>query len=164
MDQNIYLLKYFITTVYVFFYFLLEPPVLKLIMISSPDPDIFTLVLKIFDSKLVACRRIAYVCLCRGSQLSSKIFHLPTIRLQGTSKIWLFGHYINIIVVLSLRWSCRRYSPSPPIFRPSSRKERSNSYRECRYSFVFLIRATSIKGNDIQRCCRYHWDHGKGNV
>lgn len=161
MDQNICLPKYFIA-VYVFLS--LESPFTLMISHAyPPDPDIH-LVLEIFDSKLVACGRITYIRLCRGSKLSGEIFHLPTIRLQGTSKNWLFGHYINIIFVLSLRWSCRRYGPSPPIFRPSSSKERSNSYRECRNSFIFLIRASPIKGDDIQRRRRYHWGYGKGTV
>ena len=161
MDQNIYLPKYSIT-VYVFLS-LTPPSSLMIWHAYSPDSDIHS-VLKIFDSKLVACWRITYVCLCRGSKLSSEIFHLPIVRLQGTTKFWLFGHWINIIFVLSLRWGCRWHSPSTAIFRPSSRTERSNSYREYRNSFILLIRDPSIKGDDIQRCCRYYWCCGKGTV
>lgn len=131
---------------------------------AYPPDSVIHSVLEIFFSKLVACRRITYVCLCRGSKLSSKIFHLPIIRLQGTTKIWLFGLWINIIFVLSLRWGCRWHSPSAAIFRSSSRTERSNSCRECRNSFILLIRAPSIKRDDIQRCCCYYWCCGKGTV
>ena len=83
--------------------------------------------LQIFGSKLVACRRITNVRLCRGSKFSSEILHLPTFGVQGDTGVWLFGP-INNLFFLGLRWSCRGHSFNPPIFYSSPRKEGSNSF------------------------------------
>lgn len=132
-------------------------------MISLPRTSIHSGLRKIFISNLVACRRIAYVCFCRGSQLSGEIFHFPTFGVQGAARFWLFRR-INNIFFLSLCWSRRRHSPNPLIFRPSPRKERSDSFREYRDSLILLIHAPTFKGNDIQRRRRYHWGGGQGTV
>lgn len=134
-----------------------------MLMISLPRTSIHSGLCKIFISNLVACRRIPYVCICRGSQLSSEIFHLSTFGVQGTARFWLFRG-INDIFFLSLCWSRRRHSPNPLIFCPSPRKERSNSFREYRDSLIILIRAPPFKGNDIQRRRRYHWGGGQRTV